>query len=56
MGFVDVPIAPGLVAVAPPKKDPVPVPFVVVVAGEVPSPPKGGGFFLAEPDNPSTAG
>lgn len=64
VGFVEVPIAPGLEAVAPPKKDPVPVPAVVVDVHvvsfvprvEVPNPPRGGGFFLVEPDNPSTAG
>jgi len=59
--LVDVPNAPGLVDVAPPKKDPVPVVVAVAIgvvpfALEVPNPPRAGGFFLTDPDNPSTAG
>jgi hypothetical protein len=54
-------IAGGLEEVSPPKNEPVFAPAAAPLAAvpfvaDIPRLPNGGGFFLFDPDNPSTAG
>jgi hypothetical protein len=48
-------IAGGLADVTPPKNEPVPL-AAAPFAADIPGLAKGGGFFLDDPESPSTAG